>query len=232
MSMVPPTLVLPGREQGSRRILENHLAIIEELAADPTPWEWWVDQWARNGWTIVQTDCIVRIEKSDDHARDRRRGEFGIACGPERFTFVQDAIGHVLDVVRTMAGHVDQDDEHRADAWILALAATRHPCGTKPDLVRLPSPFARGLSQLDHQRDRGAAPEGEIADMLAAAPSTLSWEAGAWMGGDYDWLSVSNVERLCGAEFDVDPDADPIATLRALERVKGEMRGRTRPDEA
>lgn len=233
MTAAPATLVIPDRAPEARAILDAHFDIIKDLALDPTPWEWWADHWTRNGWTIIQTDTIVHIEKSDDHPRDRRHAEFGIACRPpERLPSGEAAVRHALDMIRDVVLHVDRDDERRADAWLLALAATRHPCGSKPGLVRLPSPFQTGLSQLEHQRDDQPPPEGEIAEMLAAAPTTLSWAAGGSSGHGEGWMSISGVERLCGSEYEIDPDADPIAMLRAIERVKAEMEKRPRPGRA
>lgn len=224
MTAAPATLVIPDRAPQARAILDAHFDIIKDLALDPAPWEWWADHWARNGWTIIQTDTIIRIEKTDDHPRDRHRAEFGIVCGPERFASGEAAVRHAFDMIHDVVLHVDRDDERRADAWLLALAATRHPCGSKPGLVRLPSPFQTGLSQLEHQRDDQPPPDGEITDMLTAAPTTLSWAAGGSSGSDAGWISVSGVERLCGPAYEIDPDADPIVTLRAIERVKADMR--------
>jgi len=218
----PLDVVLPDREAGARTVLEAHLALLEDLAADPTPWEWWVDQWARNGWTIVQNGSVVNIDKNEDHSRDMRSGEFGVPCHVDGFASGEAAVRHVLDVLRAVVAHVpSRDDEERVSAWMLTLAATRHPCGALPDIVGLPSPFRAGLSQPPNGPEDAPPPEGTIGDMLSHAPCVLSWAAGSWSGNA--WISISNVDSICGQGYDTDPNADPVATLRAIERVRGEM---------
>jgi hypothetical protein len=220
-------LVACDDEQPRRDLLDQAILLLTDLIQDPTPWEWWVDEWARNGWTIRTGDTHVVLDKQDEHHADTRLWSIDVPDDPRTHVGARTILEHMLDVMKTVHDHADAPDGRaRLADWILAITATAHPCGTLPETIGLASPFTGASSLIPGMTESGSPPPGSASTMLAHAPTALSWNAGFW--NDVPHLSITDVIRHCGPEMEIDPDRDPLATMRALARVKAEIGEKTK----
>lgn len=220
-------LVLCNDDHPRHDVLQQSIILLIGLIEDPTPWEWWVDEWARNGWTIRIGEHHAALDKQDVHQADSRQWTIDVPCDPKTIPGARAALEHMLLVARTVCDH-EGEPEDRAGSmdWILAIAATAHPCGTMPETIGLASPFNGPTSVIVGMAEGAAPMPGAASAMLRHAPTAFGWSAGVW--NETPHLSVTDVIRHCGTGYEVDPDGDPIATMRALARVKAEIEERTK----
>lgn len=212
-----PAIVIPDDNPHVIGMIEDIAEAISQLPTGAHSWRRIGDRWRRGRWFIdINADHVrMQLEHDDGTIADELR----VPGRETPFASAKDAIEHVLHAARIVLAHRYADDEARAVDWMLAISSFPLACGGSAHAVSLPSPFVDGGCTSITRED--TMPGEEMRHLLDHAPLSLSWCA-EMTSGDRR-CAIANMSSMCGPREEVDPKRDPVATLRAHERVRAEI---------
>lgn len=212
-----PDIVIPDGQPHVIGMIDDIARAISGLPTGSRSWRRVGSGWRRGGWLIATDPDSVRMHLEDDDGTIA--DELRVPGREAPFASAKEVIDHVLRATGIVLEHRYMDDDNRAVDWMIALSSLPFASATEPDAVALPSPFTDGRCISITRED--AAPGDEMRHMLAHAPLSLSWCAEMTSGNRR--CTIANISSMCGPGQEIDAHGDPVATLRAHERVRMEI---------